>query len=325
MEQQTADIPATIPVTAAELSFAEQRALTKAGTSEVANPAAAKLAVESVGESVAPEAEADSAKPDASISDAARTLRKNRAGERRQAIQREINDLTATKHREREELDAIRREKQALSTPRAAAPASTSPSAALDASDPEPTFDSFRAANPDHPDPYAGWQRAAAAWDRRNDDRQRFAESRRTAETKQAEQAVATFKAEAAKVQAEHSDYDVAFETLMKAVEGNPRERDITIALAESPLGARVGYHLAKHPEDRSALLTAPTKAALLKTFGRIEAAITAPVKAAPKPSEAPAPHQPVAAGSTVSPVDESDMPFGQFRKLQVAKRRAAG
>lgn len=321
MEQQiaTAEIPATIPIESAELSFAEQRALTREGKADAPNPAAPKVVpvVEAKPEATA-EAEAASTKPDAELSDAGKKLRANRADERKAKIQREIDELTAQKHRLREELDRER----ATPTPRTAAPAST-PQPAAEPTDPEPTLEAFIAANPQHADPYAGWQRDLARWDRRQEQKAFAAQRQRETAEQSARQAVSTFHETAATARTQYADYDVTFDALVAAVQGNPRETALTQAIAEA--GAPLAYHLGKHPEDLNALLTAPHPRAFSETLGAIKHQLTAkPQKAAPKPSDAPAPHTPVAGGSTVPADDENTMDFGAFRRKKVAERRAA-
>ena len=160
-EQPAPAAPQAIPIEHAELTYKEQRDLTRAGKTMVVpgQPIDAKPAPEPETPAVKPDDEAASTKPDAEISDAARTLRKGRADERRRQIQSEIDELTATKHRLRAEIEADERARAAR--PHTAAPPLQS---FLDPSDPQPTLDSVLQQFPDDPDPYLRLSGQIARW-----------------------------------------------------------------------------------------------------------------------------------------------------------------
>lgn len=316
-ETVTPSTPAPLPITSAELTFREQRDLTRAGKEFVES-----LAPSPSTPAVDDSAEADSTKPDAALSEAARVLRKNRADERKAKIQTEINELTAAKHRERAELEALRRERAGLGH----SPAEARPAApAVDPADLEPTLDSVTAQHPDDPDPYARWQREVARWDRRQEQNQEFAQRQRATVAQSQDQAVSGFHARAAEFKAAHTDYDAVFEGLVQAVAGNPREKDITVALVSQ--GPALAYHLAKHRSELDALLTAPSPRDLIEAIGVLKHRVAAAQTVAPPiPSTAPAPHQPTAAsGTTVTPPkDENDMTTTEFLRHKRAQRLAA-
>ncbi len=237
-------------------------------------------------------AEADSLTPDTEVSEAARVLRRNRADERKAKIQREIDDLVRTRNAERAELERLRQERQAAAQP--------VPEVPPDPSDPEPTLERFTAAHPDHADPYAGWQRELARWDRRQDAKQADAARQR----QQAETALATalqgFTERAKPLRESHADFDAVVNDLSLTPA-------MQAAIFESERGPELAYYLATHQTAYREILTAPPTRALY-LLGRLEATITAPPTVAPKPvtKAPPVPAQTVGGAAAATEPDST-------------------
>lgn len=287
---------------------------------------------------VTPELEADSTKPDAEVSAAARTLRQSRADARKAKIQDEINDLTRTRHSTRAEVETARRELAQLrqelvdlKTP----PAERKPAGAVPgkpaARDAAPTFSfpTHEQYQAEHPD--ASWDEYA---DARSDARYEFnrsnerAEAAREAERTAQREAFTSATAHEAAFKIDHPDYDTklaAFELPGVEVVDGQVVRATAQYLGVQRLLLRAGkdapailYFLADHHDDATRLLTASDPAALLETFGEIKYAAKAalatppaapaaragepapPVEAPPKPrTSAPAPLTPVPGASS--------------------------
>ena len=303
------DIPATIPVGQTN-DLATYREARDKGLSEIPNPAApaeaAKPAVvEPTAEVVA--AEADSAKPDADLSEAARKLRSNRKDERLKKIAAENDELARALHLRktlRSELDQLA---PGHSTPDASRHAGTT--TAIDPRDPEPTLESIAAANPNDADPYALWQRELAKWDRRQEQRAadavRHADEQRT----QATQVRAKLAEHGEAAKGKYSDYDAVILAFDQDLDrqfgpdiGAKVSATISRFLARSKVGGDLGYRVAKDPAVRDAIQGGPD--ALHAYLGALEASLSAAqptAGAAPVVSAAPEPHSPVVAASTAS------------------------
>lgn len=323
MEQPiAADIPATIPIHSAELSFAEQRALTKEGKEEIANPAAPK--VEAKAEpAITPDAEADSQKPDAELSEAARTLRKHRATERKAKIQREIDEgirereqTRADVVRERAELERLRAERAALTrgeSPRRPATA-TAPGVADDPTDPEPQEGQYT--------DYGQYLREAAAWTARREVRTQQATARARSAQEQHNRALDTTIGAARE---KFSDYDAVLQPVAERLSTDTaRDADVTRFIAQSKVGGEVLYRLGKDAAALDAVLSARTPQDLYFELKTIEKSLTAPPAHKPVTSAPAPPTKTVGGSSTAAEPDENTMAFGEFRRRQIAKRREA-
>ena len=325
-EQPAPAAPQAIPIEQAELSYKEQRDLTRAGKTTVipGQSADAKPAPETP--AVKPDDEAASTKADAEISDAAHTLRKNRADERRRQIQSEIDELTATKHRLRAEIEADERA-------RAARP-HTVPSRQPvdDPNDPQPTLESVLQQFPDDPDPYLQLSRQTARWEARQVVKEESAQRQSESAARAHAQTRASYEAKAREFSAQHADYDATVDALNRAVSSPQRDpnlvRDINDAVYQAALelGPSFVYHLAKSPGDIDAMLNARNPRDIHHAIGaltfRLAQAAAAP---RPQPTPVPAPHQPTAgSGTTVVPAkDEAEMSTSEFLRHRRAQRQA--
>jgi hypothetical protein len=238
---------------------------------------------------------------------AARTRRHKEAA-RKGFATRMANKATRAEQRaadlERQLADA-RRQTPAGSADSTAAPA-TPPARPVetDPADPEPTLDTYAAQHPDDPDPYAGYVRALAKWDRRQEAKAADAKATERQTHAARERAVQSFAEQSATARAAHADYDAALDRFSAQIAGNPREA-VLAHVAAQPGGAELVYHLGTHPEDLRAVLSTRSPDALLLALGEMKANVTAaaPPKApaAPPVTPAPAPHTPVGASSTAS------------------------
>lgn len=133
----------------------------------------------------------------------------------------------------------------------------------------------------------------------------------REAEKKQSvEQTRAT---EAQKLQARYQDTVEAARVELPDFDEVVGEADIPItdamrdAILDSPLGAKLTYHLAKHPEEVERIARmSPVQQ--LKAIGVIEASLSSPVKT----TKAPAPIKPIGGASSVSR-DPSRMSMDEY------------
>ena len=190
--------------------------------------------------------------------------------------------------------------------PRPAVPVETDPR------DPEPTLESVTAKYPDDPDPYARFQREAAAWDRRQERRQEWAHHQDEQAMARATQARTKLNQHAEHGRGVYRDYDAKLITLGQLLQGHPADEVLADAFAgidDPKVGGELLYRLASKLDDLKTAVSGG-QASLLRLIGRLERDITAaaaPTKdppAAPAVSSAPAPHIPVAAAATVAPVD---------------------
>ena len=285
-EQPAPAAPKAIPIEQAELSYKEQRDLTRAGKTTVVPGQPADATPAPAPPTAKPDDEAASTKPDAEISDAARTLRKGRADERRRQIQSEIDELTATKHRLRAEIEADERMRAAR--PHTAAPQRQP---VEDQSDPQPTLDSVLQQFPDDPDPYLRLSGQIARWEARQVVREESAQRQSDSAARAHAQTRASYEAKAREFSAQHADYDATVDALHRAVSSPQRDpnlvRDINDAVYQAALdlGPSFVYHLAKSPGDIDAMLNARTARDIHHAIGaltfRLAQAATAPRPAA--------------------------------------------
>ena len=277
-----------------------------------------------VADAVAPavpeaEAEADSTKPDADLSAAGRALRANRLDTRKAKLRTEITELNELMRQRKE----LREQIAAVTPPAVADPRTAIP--AIDPRDPEPTFDSFVAANPTHPDPYAGTERAWNQWDRRRE--QKAAEQSRYAQQAEhaSREAVTSYQTRAAELKATHSDYDAVTAPILDTYANHPYSTAVASFLGSDPLGPQVLYHLAKHP-DAERDLFAPTSNPLV-VLGEIRATVkasltpkTTPVTSAPSP-----PSRTVGSGASVTPDTRNLADHIRVEEAEIAERRRRG
>lgn len=322
----TPEAPATIPVTSAALSLKEQIALNQEGKTEIPNPAVAtspEARADATPEATA-QLEADSTKPDAELSDAGRKLRSSRLDQRKAKLQGEItelNELLRVRRELRDQIAAVVPQAPAPAEPRTAGPA-------IDPRDPEPTYEAFAAANPTHPDPYAGYLRAQAAWDRRQENRA-FAVSRQQQEAQGAvQQAVASYQTRASELRTQHSDYDAVVQPLLERYAQHPYSPAVAAFLASDPDAARVIYHVAKH-QDAEASLFSPQSNPLV-ALGELKATVkgssrTKTTSTAPAP-----PSQTAGTGATATHDDPNTRSTREHFRIRAqedadARRRALG
>jgi hypothetical protein len=261
--------PVATPVTDLEAMTPEERTNWRVtGTYPERKPADEAPAVPETPATDVPQHEADSAQPDDAISEAARTLRRNRASERKQRIQDEINDLTRKRHEAERELETIHARRRALETP----PTPTTPSAPVP--EREPLIDQFDG-------DFTAFLRARDTW-LLSQFEQRQQQAREAQQRTEAErQYAARLEAHAQRVEQarqQFADWDV--------VVNNPELPQVPTAvlqaLQDSPQGPRLAYRLARDPERMRALASMTPHAAVLEV-GRLAADLDAPVKAAPK------------------------------------------
>lgn len=269
-----------------------------------------------------PEQEAEGLKPDAEVSEAARTLRKNRADKRLERVRAENDELARELHRRRE----LRSE---LERPAPAQPPTeghVSQAAVADPDDPEPKEEDFAE--------YAEYLKGHARWSARDEFRKQQAATRARATRAESEQRAAQH---AGKLDAQHealrakfSDADAVIGSLLDAVRDNARAPVIAEFLANSEV-EDLAYRLGKDPTALKAVLDAPSAHAVSRALARIEASILAS-KAAPKPvTKAPAPPSTTVGGaSTASSVDTTKPGTSlkdhiRIEEAEIAERRRAG
>ncbi|HEU4540157.1 MAG TPA: hypothetical protein VFR23_03425 [Jiangellaceae bacterium] len=259
--------------------------------------------------------EADSAKPDADLSEAARTLRRNRAAERKQRIQDEIDTLTRKKHELARDVELFEARRKAVSPD----PPSTPSAPAV--SESEPILETFDG-------DFTAFLRARDAWLLKQfEARQRTAEETRLrseADRKRAD-ALTAHQKRVEEARQQFSDWD--------AVVNNPELPQIPTAvldaLLEHPQGPRLAYRLARDPQRMQAMLAMSPVAAVLD-LGRLAADLDAPVKAAPKTvTSAPPPAPTLGERPGVPSDDITDAAmsgdFARYKAAMNAKQHAAG
>jgi len=273
--------------------------------------------------------EANSTKPDAELSEAARTLRKNRLDERTKRL-RVQNDELARELQRRQDLNRQRSESERESRPAQAA-------VAPDPTDPEPTFESFVAAHPTHPDPYAGFISARTRWEIRQEQRTTQATQAREQQTAQAREQGVKLAGHLQAGQQKFSDFDAVTEPVIQAISaGSPqRDADFTRFVIGSAVGGDLLYQLGTNSAALQAVLDATDPTQLFRALHAVEARITgpAPAAAAPPPiSQAPPPPSAVAGGasSAASSTDTRQVGFStadhiRIEQAELDARRARG
>lgn len=141
---------------------------------------------------------------------------------------------------------------------------------------------------------HAEWVEAVTDWkvDQKLKEREAKAES---------EKRQSTWEGKAKEARAEYEDFDEALESAPAP------SRAVAEVLAESPLGAKLAYHLATHAEDYSRINKLNPIAAA-RELGLIEASITRPKSnpAAPAAAtKAPKPPTPITATAAAKPADD--------------------
>lgn len=271
-------------------------------------PAKVDTPVAPVVDEKAAAADADSTKPDADLSEAGRKLRSHRLDVRAEKLRIE-NDTLARELQRRQELHTLRSELErsapAQHPAAGGAPAGTTAATAADPRDPEPTFEAFSTANPAHVDPYAGFLRAQAAWDRRQEQRAFVAEHEQRQQVQGKQAAVASYQTRADAMRAQHSDFDAVTSPFLEQYANHPYAPDLAGFLSADPDGAKVLYHLGKHEDAVRALFTPGIHP--LVSLGAIKALVLGTASRAATTSTAPAPpSQTVGAGATTLHDDDS-------------------
>lgn len=267
-----------------------------------AAPAAAAAPI--VPDEEAVKAEAESTKPDAELSEAGRKLRMNRADKRAERIRQENDELARELHRRSELRSEL--ERFATAHPPATAGATPPPAGSTDPKDPEPTFDGWRDAHPNDPDPYTGWVKDHNKWSAREALRQvgqqSHAARQRATETQAVEAVMGKLAERSDSARAKFSDFDVVIEPAIAAIARNPnRERDVSAFIAGSEVGGEVMYRLGKDKTALQAVLSASTRTDLTRALLSVEMALTPP-KTEDKPkTAAAAPLETVGGGSTAT------------------------
>jgi len=232
----------------------------------------------------------------------ARTL-KHKAAARKGFETRQANKVIRLER----EIEELRRAPQAPAGGPTAPVAANQPAARqaeTDASDPEPTFESFAAAHPDHPDVYAGFVRAQAAWDRREEQRadKRTADASKRDATQR--ELVTRFGEHRDAGNSSHADFETSLGALGSALRNHPADEVVFKAVGAIPdkaVGGEVLYRLGRDiAETRAA--AEQGEIALLMHIGQVRAVVTAEAKAkavptaSPVVTNAPPPHTPVGA-----------------------------
>lgn len=289
-------------------------------------------ALEPVKETADPEIEAASTKPDADLSEAARTLRRNRADERKAKIQREIAEgvrereqTRAELAREREELARLRAERESLSRgtqPRSA----TAGAPPTDPNDPEPQ-------EADYQD-YSHFVADKARWAAREEMRRQQFQSRdriaRQASERSTQEMASKLESQHEETREKYADFDVVLEPVLASLRGTSRGLDAAQFFASSEVGGEVAYRLGKDAAALKSVAEAPNRAALHRALTHVEADILAARKA-PKPTtSAPAPpSQTVTSSATTATLDtRKGVPLKdhiRIEEAEIAERRKQG
>lgn len=305
-------------------SFAEHLAAESAAPSPAVAPAPPSEPVAAD----PPELEADSIKPDAELTEAARTLRKSRADERKAKIQREIDEAVrlrqetrAAIEHERAELDRLRQERERVARP--AVP--HGPSTGLDPRDPKPSEEDFQN--------YTDFIDARAAWAAREEQRRTFLATRERATrdhaAQQAQHAASQLDAAAEPMRERYSDFDAVIEGFVGTLAGTPRGNDVGHILAQSEVGGEIAYKIAKTPELAKKIQTVPNRLSLARELALVERDILAAKSAAKPITTAPAPPRTTvgAGASATAGVATGNSTLDHIRReeAEIAERRTRG
>lgn len=274
------------------------------------------------------EDEANSAKPDAELTAAAKTLRKNRYDERVKRKREENDDLARELARGRQLRSEWDRESRPAQ-PRTAAgplPAGTATSERFSF----PDYDVWAQHGDNASKPFSAWM------DERDDARDVWKESRRAVgERREATTRHLTERASALdqmqeKGQGKYADFDAVVDVVLDAFRENPRAQAVSDFIATSKAGDDLVYRLGKDTEK----LTAVSRASfsdVFRTLSAIESDILAPAKAPPPLTRAPAPlSKPVGAGASASTVDTNKPGTSlkdhiRIEEADIAERRRQG
>lgn len=307
--------------------MAEQTTDTTAPDTSLRAHMLAEAAAEQPAEAVAPvtpaepetpEAEADSPKPDADLSEAGKTLRRNRRDERVKKLAAEnaaLNEQLRIRKTLREELARV-----APEPPRpAGGPPAARPTVA-DPNDPEPLDTAF--------EDYGQFLTAHARWAARDEFRQQQAAAAARARRAQSEQRMQThaqkLDAQQDAVREKFADADDVIETVLASVRDNPRAADVGAYLAESDIGGEIAYRLGKDADALKAVLTAPNAHAVARALARVEVAITSP-KATPVTRAPAPPRHTVGSSATVPAVDTTKgVSFKDHLRVENEREREA-
>lgn len=210
--------------------------------------------------------------------------------------------------------------------PAGATPAASSPAPAasvVDPRDPEPTYDSFLKANPDHPDPYAGFLREQGKWDRRQETRQAAQQSRIASATSAVQQATATYKQRVETVRTAHPNYYDVVDPFVNAAKDHPLSPFITEAILGSERGPELLYRIASDRALATKVYASPSVALALKQLGMIEATLPTATQAPPASPAVvalpPAPVNPVG-GSALPTSGDPTVSLSAWRKHKQAQ-----
>lgn len=249
---------------------------------------------------------------------AART-RANKERARKGLVSRLGNERDAA----RAELARVRQElAQHAALPAGAIPAAPSPvsqASVVDPSDPEPTYDSFLKAHPDHPDPYAGYLREQGRWDRRQETRQAAQHQRIASATSAAQQALQAYQQRVETVrQAQPNYYDVV-DPFIQSRKDDPRSPYITRSILRDPeWGSRVMYQIAANRDLATLIYSQPDPDSVFEVFGAIKAELKRnATPALPAPTAAVLPPEPV------RPVGGGVAPTASTGEFSLAAKRA--
>lgn len=290
-EQVPAPVPETpaapAPVSIGALdSLADYRKARSEGLTEIIDLAApAPEAPAPVAET--PEQEAESQKPDTDVSEAARTLRRNRAEERKRKIQNEIDELTRAKYALLEETNRLRQSQAPAPTAGGPTPAAARPAEPSA----KPTVDQFSTYE-EYVEALTDWKAGEKVRQALDSERERAG---RESAQQQAQQALAKFHERAADLKAQHPDFDQVL-----ALPLTPAMQHVVLHDEQGPA---LAYHLLTHPDVHQRLLAAPDHLVFYE-LGQVRAALSAPKAPAPpaKPiTTAPTPITPVAGSSSAA------------------------
>lgn len=286
-----------------------------------------------------PEEEAASAKPDADVSEAARTLRRNRADERRVQLKREVDDSLRERAdaranherelaRERAELESIRQERAQLTRGeqprRPATTGATHPvNETTDPNDPAPLEENYQ--------DWGQFRTDEREWIFRESARRAERNTRERIAREAQERTAKALDEKSAAVREKYADFDAAIDTVLTRLHGNQRARAVAAFMAASDVGGEMGYRLGKDDAALKAVLEAETPIQLGSVLERLASQITASLKT-PKPvTKAPAPpSQTVGGRAAATDPDTNTAGFStaEHRRIEnaaIAERRARG
>ncbi len=163
---------------------------------------------------------------------------------------------------------------------------------------------------------YEEYLEARADWraDRKVEERfkKQSEEQTQTRTAQEQQKLMKDFQGHAAKVAKELED----FEEVMESSEA-PMTREMAMAMLHAgEIGPRIGYHLAKNPEEAQRIAALPESRQAAE-IGKLEAKLLTPAAEPKKPSKAPAPIDPVGGKKVAT----DDMPDPSDTKAWIAWR----